>query len=547
MSHPRTLGTVLAVGLAGGLIGACDEEIPMEPVPDTTPPAAVTDLVLQTPNPAEATMTWTAPGDDGTEGRVVRYDIRISKTPLSEETWGAALRLSDLPTPRTAGLVERLDFAGLEWDVTYHAALKSVDDADNWSALSNVAVSSTPDATPPSAVTDLVAMSPLETSVVLTWTAPGDDHSVGTASVYDVRYSTAVVTDDNWDVVHQALGEPTPGPSGTAETFVVEGLTPNTRYHFALKTGDEVPRWSEISNRTMETTAHLPAPPEMVEVPAGSFVMGDGSAVCGADERDVTLTRPFRLGRTEVTNQQYLEALRWAYRHGHVTATTASVIDNLDGSSEELLDLDDPEDDCEIKFVNGTFQLRDAGHGLNPDHPVMEVSWFGAAAYCDWLSLIEERPRAYDHATWTCNGGDPYGAAGYRLPTDAEWEFAAQYDDERSYPWGNEAPDAGRAHYGRPGDWTAIVGSYPGGPIVDGQAFFDLAGNVLEWCNDWHTCSLGSAPEIDPTGPAFGTVRVARGGSWPGDVTYLLSAGREGAYFPTRTSPTIGFRFALSQ
>jgi formylglycine-generating enzyme required for sulfatase activity len=70
---------------------------------------------------------------------------------------------------------------------------------------------------------------------------------------------------------------------------------------------------------------------------------------------------------------------------------------------------------------------------------------------------------------------------------------------------------------------------------------------VFEWCNDWHTCSLGTTPATNPVGPLSGANRVVRGGSLSGDATYLLGAGREGAYDPARTSHTIGFRIARSQ
>jgi len=237
----------------------------------------------------------------------------------------------------------------------------------------------------------------------------------------------------------------------------------------------------------------------------------------------VTLTRSFYLGQHEVTNQEYMEAVQWAYDLGYVTATTSSVQDNLDGSTVELLDLDDS--DCEIQFNSGTwtFYLRQSPssyaqnaypEGYDPaDHPVKEVTWYGAARYCDWLSMRKGLPRAYQHSgDWSCNGGDPYGAEGYRLPTDAEWEYAAQYDDERIYPWGDDAPDCDQANYSSCVGWTAPVGSSPAGNSLLG--FSDLAGNVMEWCNDWYVCDLGTSPATDPVGPTSSFNRVVRGGSW---------------------------------
>jgi len=284
--------------------------------------------------------------------------------------------------------------------------------------------------------------------------------------------------------------------------------------------------------------------PGMVAVPAGVFTMGDGVAYCGTNQCEVTLTRSFYLGQHEVTNQEYLEAVQWAYDHGYVTATTASVRDNLDGSTQELLDLDGS--GCEIAFSGGLFGLRDAGYGINPEHPVKEVTWFGSARYCDWLSLQAGLPRAYQHTgNWACNGGDPYGAQGYRLPTDAEWEYAAQWDDERIYPWGNEGPDCSRANFhhttGYCVGWTSPVGSYPNAPAALGLS--DMAGNVWEWCNDWHVCNLGTVPVTDPTGPGSGTYRVLRGGSWYYSGSYLRCADRDSTY-PDYGNCLIGFRAA---
>jgi formylglycine-generating enzyme required for sulfatase activity len=281
-------------------------------------------------------------------------------------------------------------------------------------------------------------------------------------------------------------------------------------------------------------------PPEMITVPAGTFTMGDGVSYCGVDERQVTLTRDFQLGRHEVTNQEYLAAVQWAYDEGYVTATTSSVLDNLDGSTEELLNLDDFS--SELAFSGGVFSLRDAGQGINPEHPVMTVTWYGAARYCDWLSLEAGLVRAYEHSGgWSCNGGDPYGAAGYRLPTDAEWEFAAQHDDEREYPWGDESAECSLVNYSSCVGWTSAVGSYPAGNSSLGLS--DMAGNVWEWCNDWWVCSLGTSTATDPVGQGSGSQRVLRGGAWGWSNSELRCAYRA-SDTPGTNYDYVGFRAA---
>lgn len=111
----------------------------------------------------------------------------------------------------------------------------------------------TPDTTPPSAVV-LETTNPTSTSIDLTWTAPGDDGMEGTAFEYDIRYSNSVITNTNWEAATECIGEPSPKPVGTPEIFTVTGLSPSTTYWFALKTADEVPNWSGISNSPSGTT-----------------------------------------------------------------------------------------------------------------------------------------------------------------------------------------------------------------------------------------------------------------------------------------------------
>jgi len=111
------------------------------------------------------------------------------------------------------------------------------------------------DNTPPAVVTDLTTGNPTSNSIDLSWTAPGDDGDIDTASEYDIRYSNvAITTEIEWEAAIQCTDEPPPSPAGTGESFTVTGLSPNTTYYFALKTADEVPNWSGISNSPSGTT-----------------------------------------------------------------------------------------------------------------------------------------------------------------------------------------------------------------------------------------------------------------------------------------------------
>ena len=146
----------------------------------------------------------------------------------------------------TGGMVCHSYDGGSNWDSdsSYDALFQELGNAGS-------------DIIPPASVTDLTTSSPTSNSITLTWTAPGDDGSTGTASQYDIRYSTAVITDNNWDSASQVTGEPAPQIAGTNQSFTVTGLNPSTTYYFAIKTADEVANWSIISNSPGGTTSSV--------------------------------------------------------------------------------------------------------------------------------------------------------------------------------------------------------------------------------------------------------------------------------------------------
>lgn len=237
------------------LLSACSKD-PAAPG-DTIPPSLVNDLVAINPSSNSIMLTWTAPGDDGRTGTAAHYDIRYSISPLTNAVWPTAAQATGEPSPRPAGSADTFVVTGLAPTTPYYFSLKTADEAGNWSEKSIIASAPTtavPDEVPPAAVADLVASASTTNSITLIWTAPGDDGAVGTAASYDVRYSTSLITGANWASAFQAGGEPPPNPAGTPDTFLVQFLAPGTIYYFALKTADEQPNWSALSNVASKET-----------------------------------------------------------------------------------------------------------------------------------------------------------------------------------------------------------------------------------------------------------------------------------------------------
>ena len=154
-------------------------------------------------------------------------------------------------------------------------------------------------------------------------------------------------------------------------------------------------------------------------------------------------------------------------------------------------------------------------------HPVVWVSWEDAQAYCDHY--------------------------GYVLPTEAQWEYAAAGPDALTYPWGDEFDDQKCCNFDTkgPGGTTFPVGSFPAGASWCGA--LDMVGNVYEWCNDWYSATYYEvSPELNPPGPADGTKKVLRGGSYGNTNQRCRAAFRYNYEYPNSISEGWGFRVAKS-
>jgi formylglycine-generating enzyme required for sulfatase activity len=192
--------------------------------------------------------------------------------------------------------------------------------------------------------------------------------------------------------------------------------------------------------------------------------------------------------------------------------------------------------------LNEKYSWRNAGFEQTDEHPVVNVSWNDAVAFCNWLSKKESKT--------------------YRLPTEAEWEYACRAgtttryysgdDPETLAKVGNVADAALKAKFPdlkytlKASDdyvFTAPVGSFKPNAL----GLFDMHGNAFQWCADWYGAEYYAAsPVDDPTGPDSGTDRVLRGGSWNFGPLYSRSAKRFGLTPDLRSSYS-GFRVARTQ
>jgi formylglycine-generating enzyme required for sulfatase activity len=250
-------------------------------------------------------------------------------------------------------------------------------------------------------------------------------------------------------------------------------------------------------NAELNATVQL----QMLWVEPGTFTMGSPTTETGRGtnetEHNVTLTKGFYLGKYEVTQAQY-EAV-------------------MTGNTDSL-------------------SATPSQYPNNPNRPVEKVSWADAQIF---LTRLNAQQSASIPAGWA-----------YVLPTESQWEYACRAGTSTTYSWGNDI-NSTRANYNWDGGandgndfkQTRDVGQYAANP----WGFFDMNGNVWEWTADWYQAAYPTGnPVVDPTGPASGSHRVIRGGSWDYGGTHLRSA-RRNYSSPSNRSATLGFRVGFQQ
>jgi formylglycine-generating enzyme required for sulfatase activity len=223
--------------------------------------------------------------------------------------------------------------------------------------------------------------------------------------------------------------------------------------------------------------------PELIAIPAGEYDMGQADG--RAEERPVHRVRvsPFSLARFQVTNAQY--------------------------------------DLFVLSTSRNPARFRSEANFCAPTQPVVGPTWRDGVEYCEWLSAKTGRR--------------------FRLPTEAEWEWAARGGVAgKLYPWGDEPPETRPAYSGRWLRGPEAVGlSAPNGNGLSG-----MCENVHEWCSDWYDPDYYAlSPQANPAGPASGTRRSSRGGAWRHQIKIARCAARS-SIPPQLEYSDYGFRVA---
>lgn len=282
----------------------------------------------------------------------------------------------------------------------------------------------------------------------------------------------------------------------------------------------------------------------MVFIPGGTFQMGDEVGWATSPKHTVNLSS-FFISKYEVTNTDYCTFLNDVGEHFEggsawvITACTACEIEY------------DPDNPGKYKVKTGYEQ-----------NPVRRVTWYGSVAYCNWLS--EQRGLEKCYGEIDNRGNDPSvwrTKNGYRLPTEAEWEYACRGGTVTDCYWGENIENINFSNgpiYDNcwfdinSGGITHPVGQKLPNPF----GLYDINGNVMEWCNDWfdevgpdpsytssyYTECYNSGTVINPTGPISGIYRILRGGGYDAPVLNYYSSPCRARLGPSIKQNDMGFR-----
>lgn len=277
---------------------------------------------------------------------------------------------------------------------------------------------------------------------------------------------------------------------------------------------------------------------QMVRIPAGNFVMGSSESDIAwamnvlAQGQPISLENEYPFHKVRISRAFYIAATETTVaQFRKFVEETGYVTDAEEEKGGQIYN----ERDRRFEQKAGS-SWKNPGWTVTPDEPVVMVSWNDAQAFVEWLAAKEKLP--------------------YKLPTEAQWEYAARGGIPMAqFPWGDELPDGRRANYAdknKDFEWrdrnadggykyVAPVGSYE----ANGFGLYDMAGNALEWVRDYYGEDYYRyTPEIDPEGPGHGENRVMKGGEWTFGAVNLRSAFRGWAR-PELAVYNGGFRVAI--
>ena len=339
-----------------------------------------------------------------------------------------------------------------------------------------------------------------------------------------------------------------------------------------------------VSPEAQSTGVSSTTPLGLVLAPSGEFKMGDHHGFVdpkhGGDETPIHTVKldAFYIGINTVTTQEYCDFLNSSLAQKQIELRKGGIY--LIGSNDLFFETNVMSPYSRIAFNGTTFYVL----YQKEDHPIVCIRWPGAAAYCNWLSQQKGLQPCYDITTWNCD----LNMSSYRLPTEAEWEYAArggQNKPYRNFPWGDDA-NANKANWPQsknpyrfgPYPWTTPAGFFNGqlhsksdfgwpGPQktyqtsngMNGYGLNDMAGNVWEFVNDWYVRDYYSYSPIDnPPGPERGSqmhdgkpYRGMRGGNWyNGEDGHSRVSNRNPSYYRGPEDPNhpyyhLGFRIVL--